>query len=100
MDDTKRRVVCAANQYHIITRVGVGTVVITGVRHYCPLMIQNMKFWKSQIVKSSEIQGFVDQFGVFMDRFEALEVATNAGQINVVRPKTSPNDRLFSEDLY
>jgi len=45
-------------------------------------------------------QGFIDQFGVFMDRFEALQVATDAGQLNVTRAKTHPVDRLFSEDLY
>lgn len=59
-----------------------------------------MEFWKLSIKRSTEIQGFVDQYGVFMDRFEALQVAKDAGQLNIARPKTSPEDRLFSEDLY
>jgi len=46
-----------------------------------------------------EVQGFVDQHGVFMDRKEALDVATAAGQINTRRPK-NPGDWLCSEDLY
>ena len=45
-------------------------------------------------------QGFIDQYGVFMTREEALKVATEAGQINVRRWKTSPAHLLFSEDLY
>lgn len=94
---TKRRVVCAANQYD--TQDG-RVKVFVGVRHYCPVMIQNLEFWKPHLIRSSEVQGFVDQHGVFMDRFEALKVATAAGQINIARPKTSPEDRLFSEDLY
>lgn len=94
---TKRRVVCAANQYK--TQDGRVKVFI-GVRHYCPVMCQNIEFWKPYIIRSSEIQGFVDQYGAFMDRFEVLTVATKAGQLNIARPKTSPEDRLFSEDLY
>lgn len=45
-------------------------------------------------------QGFIDQWGKFMNREEALAVATAAGQINVRRPKTFPETELFSEDLY
>ncbi|ARK07913.1 hypothetical protein phiA829_093 [Aeromonas phage phiA8-29] len=45
-------------------------------------------------------QGFIDQWGKFMNREEALAVATAAGQINARRPKTFPETKLFSEDLY
>lgn len=101
MSDTQRRVVCAANQYDIVDPIdGWGKVIITGIRHYCPLMRQNLKSWVDLIDRSSEEQGFVDQYGVFMDRFEALMVAQDAGQLNICRPKTSPENRLFSEDLY
>lgn len=89
-----RLVVCAANKY--------GEHVFTGIRHFCPIMCKNMKdhdiAWMRK--EFGEVQGFVDQHGVFMDRFEALTVATEAGQINRYREKTTPIDRLFSEDLY
>ena len=90
-----RLVVCAANKY------GSGDVFI-GIRHFCQAMIQNMQGYDIPLMRDidGEIQGFVDQHGVFMDRFEALIVATEAGQINRYREKTSPIDRLFSEDLY
>lgn len=35
-----------------------------------------------------------------MDRKEALAVAKEAGQIDIARLKTWPDDELFSEDLY
>lgn len=94
----QRRVVCAANKYDC----GYGGIdmVFIGVRHFCPVMRQNMEPHKDFIKRESEVQGFIDQFGVFMDRKEALQVARDAGQLNVVRIKTWPSDELFSEDLY
>ncbi len=42
-------------------------------------------------------QGFVLDDGTFVDRFEGLLIAQYGGQL--IR-KTSPVDRLFSEDLW
>lgn len=101
MNDVQRRVVCAANRYELeVEREGHKYVTLIGVRHFCPIMRGNFIRVKSEIKRSTEVQGFVDQFGIFMDRFEALDVAKAAGQLNIARPKTSPEDRLFSEDLY
>ncbi|SAF87642.1 Uncharacterised protein [Enterobacter ludwigii] len=94
---TQRRVVCAANRYSCTLG---GVVVFVGVRHFCPLMRQNMQSWHDVLIRATEKQGFVDQFGVFMDREEALKVARDAGQLNISRIKTWPDDELFSEDLY
>ena len=44
-------------------------------------------------------EGFIDQWGVFMTREEALIVAYHANQLGR-RPKTRPYSKLFSEDLY
>lgn len=94
-----RRVVCAANKYE--TRLQPSeSVVFIGVRHFCPVMRQNMFHYREMLKRETEVQGFVDQFGVFMDRNEALLVAKEAGQLNVARIKTWPEDQLFSEDLY
>lgn len=72
-----------------------------GVRHFCPLMRQQLDEMDWAKLKSyTKTQGFVDQYGVFMDRKEALAVATAAGQINTRRSKTFPDTELFSEDLY
>jgi hypothetical protein len=100
-DKHTRIVVCAANKY--------GLVVFIGVRHFCPVMRQSMEYWKAankgstlEALRSTfgEVQGFIDQYGVFMDRKEAYAVASAAGQINTRRPKGYPEYMLFSEDLY
>lgn len=96
-DKLQRRVVCAANQYGCTLG---GVLQFIGVRHFCPLMRQNMQSWSDVLIRTTEVQGFVDQFGVFMDRKEALMVAKEAGQLNIARLKTWPDDELFSEDLY
>jgi hypothetical protein len=87
-----RVVVCAANR----TRF-TGEVVL-GVRHYDPFM---QKSYEAVPHHGDPVdQGFIDQYGVFMSREEALEVALSSGQINRWRTKTFPESKLFSEDLY
>jgi hypothetical protein len=98
MNRPQRRVVCAANKYDC--DYGGIDMIFIGVRHFCPIMSQNMEPHKDFIKRESEVQGFIDQFGVFMDRKEALQVAREAGQLNIARIKTWPDNELFSEDLY
>lgn len=92
-----RVVVCAACRY--------GDLIVCSARHHDPVMNRQIMALK----EADEIdiqnrgdyeQGFIDQWGKFMNREEALAVATAAGQINVRRPKTFPETELFSEDLY
>lgn len=45
-------------------------------------------------------QGFLTSEGKFVGRKEAVKIARRAGQLNVVRPKTSPRSILFSEDVW
>lgn len=98
MNRPQRRVVCAANKYDC--DYGGIDMIFIGVRHFCPIMRQNMEPHKDFIKRESEVQGFIDQFGVFMDRKQALQVAREAGQLNIARIKTWPDNELFSEDLY
>ncbi len=98
MNRPQRRVVCAANKYDC--DYGGIDMIFIGVRHFCPIMRKNMEPHKDFIKRESEVQGFIDQFGVFMDRKEALQVAREAGQLNIARIKTWPDNELFSEDLY
>jgi hypothetical protein len=48
-------------------------------------------------VDHTHIQGFVTDTGVFLNRKDALAVASGAGQL--IR-KTAPDYELFSEDLW
>ncbi len=98
MDDKQRRVVCAA------IRAKDGDVLL-GTRHYSQDMWtqihrrNDMSKWKHL---HDEDQGFVDQHGVYMDRYEAYRVAEAAGQI--VYPdacgKGLDGPKLYSEGLY
>ncbi len=45
-------------------------------------------------------QGFVDQWGVFMTREEAMVVALENGQVNATRDDCRVGSRLYSENLY
>ena len=99
---SQRIVVCAALRHK--------DYLIVGPRHFDHVMqpFLDMVYKAEQLSdtaqESSKMikweQGFIDQNGKFMNRFEALDIAHEAGQINTRRQKSSPTDRLFSEDLY
>jgi hypothetical protein len=93
-----RRVVCAA------IRAADGEILI-GLRHYSPDMHRQIaarsdgeKFKR----RGDNDQGFVDQWGRWMGREEAYQIAQANGQI--VRPECcNPINgvmRLYSEGLY
>jgi hypothetical protein len=90
----QRRVVCAAIR-------NCKGEIICGARHYDSIMHAQIKAsnsiesWK---LKSSVEQGFIDQWGIYMSRTEALEVAKQAGQI--LRRCGGDQNILFSENLY
>lgn len=87
-----RVVVCAA----ICNRLT--SDVICGSRHYDETMGRLIFMHAMQQGWSDAEQGFIDQFGVFMTREEAWEVACAAGQIKYVLPNNY--GQLFSENLY
>lgn len=96
----QRRIVCAANRFQL--KDG-GTLVIPGARHYSRDMAEVIDQVRDKLVKDhvhGDDQGFIDQWGEYHTREEALIIATHAGQVNTVRKKGGPEDELFSEDLY
>lgn len=96
----QRRIVCAANRFELKSG---GYLVVPGTRHYSKDMAEVLDQLKDKLVTdhvSGNNQGFVDQWGEYFTREEALIIATHAGQINTVRTKGYPLDVLFSEDLY
>lgn len=64
--------------------------LLVGNRHFCPLMRMTMdnlgisQYPTHNLHHVGEDQGFVDQWGVYMSREEAWEVAKAAGQIKKV----------------
>jgi hypothetical protein len=81
-------IVCAAHR--------LNGKIICGPRHFDPII-------RAQIGKDREAwkaseQGFVDQFGKFLTREEALVIALKNGQRR--RRCGGDDKRLFSENLY
>lgn len=96
----QRRIVCAANRFEL--KKG-GYIVVPGARHYSPDMANVIDLIEDQLSSrfvSGEEQGFIDQWGEYFNRTDALVIATHANQINTAREKSLPLDTLFSEDLY
>lgn len=87
----KQVVVCAANRYD--------DMVICGARHYDKAM-------RSVLTKFPDLnkidceQGFIDQFGDFLTREEAMIVARESGQKINLKGCGGSSTILFSEGLY
>jgi hypothetical protein len=86
------RVVCAALR-------GLTTgLIVCGPRHFDHVMHATLRAVHPEGGYGTLYEaGFVDQFGRFMDRVQAWEVATAAGQI---RKSVSCDGELYSENLY
>jgi len=89
-DKPMRRVVCAA--------LKKGDRIICGPRHFDECMRNQIASSEGSTFWVDADQGFVDQWGVYMDRKEAREVAWNADQVR--RRCGGDTIRLFSENLY
>lgn len=87
-----RLVVCAA------IKMDDGRIIV-GIRHFSPDMRSTMEaiYGPEYHRLGGKHQGFVDQWGVYMDREEAWQVATEANQI---RFEVSCAGTLYSENLY
>jgi len=98
MSETKptRRIVCAA------LRAADGTLLI-GIRHYSADMHAQIKARPDGYKfyhRNGLDQGFVDQYGAYMDRSEAYQVALAAGQIIDFEACDVTRQRLHSEGVY
>lgn len=95
--EPQRLIVASANKLLYKDR----EIILVGIRHWDGLMRQQADAMGLKPgTRTKEVQGFVDNHGVFLDRKEALAVAIAAGQINTRRNKTFPEDELYSEDLW
>lgn len=91
-----RVVVCSA-----LSVLGRDTI-ICGPRHFDATMRKQLELLQLTFSDLKEepviVQGFIDQFGVFMSREEAWIVAQSAGQIK--HRVGGDGTKLFSENLY
>jgi hypothetical protein len=91
-----RRVVASACKY--------GDFIAVGSRHFSPAM-SVLNLIKEEVLIEEDnngraIQGFIDQWDVFMTREEAYEVALAAGQLNTWRIQGHDVEKLHSEDIH
>lgn len=84
---TPRRVVCAANKHR---ETGL---IVCGARHWDKVMRAQNPY----ATPAGYDQGFIDQFGDWMDRETAWKVAEEQGQI---RREVGMPGTLYSENLY
>jgi hypothetical protein len=100
----KRHVVCAANRIRHES-LEDGELIIPSTRHYGKFMnklyraIGVDRHSQDEIKPRDSEQGFVDQWGDFMTRKEAYQVASRNGQILKDRAHLSDHE-LYSEMLY
>lgn len=106
--DYVHRVVCAANwvvlEYEKV-EVHLEGFLLVGPRHWGETMHNQYKLitktLPQPVRKADEVQGFIDQHGVFLTRQEAWKVAEDAGQIiHRVGGDTLSGGTLYSENLY
>ena len=77
-------------------------LIVCGVRHFDKLMVDVITLLREGgVLKEKSVyadQGFVNQFGEFLTREEALKIAVENDQIDWDR--NGSNNELFSEGLY
>ena len=96
-------IICAAIKIEFTNQYNINeTVIVHGLRHGdCFTTMTKMNLPPKK--KRTEIQGFVDNNGVFYDRLEAFHIASACCQLSatVKQYKTEHNENeLYSEDLY
>ena len=91
----QRRVVCSACRSSKTGRI------VLGPRHMDDIMRMHVRLTLDLDYHDYDDQGFIDQWGVFMNRQEAWKVAEAANQI-VYRcgGDTANGGTLYSENLY
>lgn len=79
-------------------------IIIAGARHFDKVMISQIKAIEGELRPGAGAlweQGFIDQFGDFLTREEAMKIAIKAGQkVDIERGCGGNKDILFSEGLY
>jgi hypothetical protein len=86
----KRVVVCAANKF--------GNLIIPGARHFDGIMNALLDVLGGVVESREHEQGFIDQYGIFITRKDALHIV----QVNKqpLRDNVPLLDELYSENLY
>lgn len=94
-EKNQRRVVCSA------CRSSVSGLMVLGPRHMDNTMRTHIDLTPNHTHSDFDEEGFIDQYGVYMDRREAWSVAKEANQIVYRCGGDQTNGgTLYSENLY
>ena len=96
-------IVCAANRY-IDNKQNIN-ILITGARHFDDVMHSViMQMFPDQDIRrmicGGMEQGFIDQYGLFYNRQDALKVVKENGQPFDAERNSGNGKDLYSEGLY
>jgi len=83
------KIVCAALKYE-------DGLVVVGPRHYDLTM---RRFIDKQHQNMAPVEGFIDQYGNFHDRYAALDIVRETGQ-SLDHKRNRSRTELYSEGLY
>ena len=87
------KIICAA--------IHSGNITILGIRHFDNLMRASVRAQNLEHLKHSEwIQGFVDRYGEFHNREEAMLIVKKNEQIINFGRNGGNEFKLYSEGLY
>lgn len=87
-------IVCAANRHRTFN-----DEIICGARHWD--MVMRSQLDPGEKIKGSEWeQGFIDQFGTWYNRTDAMKAVKESGQPFNAERNGHDDDVLFSEGLY
>lgn len=86
-------IVCAANKFD-------SGLIITGARHWDQIMHTTADAIGKEKLGKEVDQGFINQFGEYRTRTEAMEIVKQNGQRFDIERNGHSDDILFSEGLY
>lgn len=97
IEKPRQFVVCAACKY--------GDVIIAGARHYDSVMHSQLKAFPEKgevrmMNRGLVIQGFINQFGEFLSREEAIKIVLGNDQPIDLTRNGHQDRELYSEALY
>ena len=92
IEPPQQMVVCAAN------RNDMG-IIVCSARHFDTLMKETISALKYDEPFSKWEEGFIDQFGTFLTRVEAMKIVKESGQPFDLERNGGSDDELYSEGI-
>jgi len=90
-------------KYIVCAALCLNDIIIAGPRHFDSVMRSQIKAIagdKKKGMFARAEQGFVDQFGTFYNREDAMKIVKGSGQLFNEERNGVPKECLFSEGLY